>query len=90
MTKCGICGQETENPHIIELTEAEKSNLDSPPDRCVYCQPCWKILSNPALGPTLMKGLALQRLRSFGVLNAEEIASRYYAALVTKATRRPS
>lgn len=92
--KCLIC--ETSSKMVeyktFELTEAEKKELEEPLEAYVYCQPCWRVLSDPVQGPALMKGLAQQRLRLLGVSPAiaEALAESYHKALVVRAASSKS
>lgn len=89
--RCGVCGATRPEKacHVITLTEEERRVLtpqgESPPPRELnYCKPCWKTLSDPMSGPSLMKGLLQVGLRQLGVSNAESIAKRYHAKLIEK------
>lgn len=89
MDKCCVCnGMTDEAGQVIDLTEEERSTYPSSPERLFYCKPCWKILSDPVTGPTLVGGLAHQYLRRLGVSNAEQLAARFQSALAQKAVRR--
>ena len=98
---CGVCGRKSarEYCHIIKLTEAEREQLLSqiepeevePEKEYIFCKPCWTTLSDPEAGPMYGKGLIQQRLRQFGVGNAEEIANRFHAKLVDRINKpKPS
>lgn len=93
---CGVCGVKRPERacHIIELTEAERKILTTedytPPTRCIYCKPCWKTLSDPNTGPSLMKGLLQVGLRHLGVSNAEALAKKYHHGLVEKIAAKRS
>lgn len=94
--RCGVCG--TNRPrgscHIIVLSDEEKAQLRAagqrPLNEYVYCKPCWRTLSNPASGPSVIKGLVQARLRQLGVGDAEKIAQRFHNRLVEKIKERPS
>jgi hypothetical protein len=92
MFNCLVCG--TEKPldklHVIKLTEAERQFLDEDREQYTYCQPCWKILSNPVTAPALMSGIARHRLQQAGVDQADQLAQRYYQSLTKLATTRRS
>lgn len=94
---CGLCGagRPRGSCHIIALTPEEKQQLKAmgqkPQNEYIYCKPCWKTLSNPASGPSVIKGLVQSRLQQLGVRDAEKIAERYYLRLVEKIKpQRPS
>lgn len=88
--KCVNCGagRSREVCHIITLTAEERAVLrDSgakPEVEYVYCKPCWRRLSDPKTGPSIMKGLLQIQLRQFGVEDAERIATRYHDRLVDR------
>lgn len=87
---CGVCGRGFPKGkcHIITLSEEEKQVLrDSNQEvleEYIYCQPCWRTLSNPVSGPAVMKGLLQIRLQQSGVSNAEQVATKFHAKLVSK------
>lgn len=87
--KCLICETTSKmvDYKVFQLTDEEKAEIDNPLEDYVYCQPCWRVLSDPIQGPSLMKGLAQQRLRLLGVSPAiaEALAESYYKALVVRA-----
>lgn len=94
---CGVCGQPRPRSkcHIIKLSPEERQFFrdqgQEPRTEYVYCQPCWRTLSNPVQGPNLGKGLIQARLRQLGVSNAEEIASEFHARLLSRITKpKPS
>lgn len=93
---CGICGvgRPRGSCHVIQLTAEEKADLrrngQKPQNEYIYCKPCWRTLSNPVTGPSVMKGLVQARLRQLGVDDAGDIAQRYYNRLVEKIKQRPS
>jgi NAD-dependent dihydropyrimidine dehydrogenase PreA subunit len=89
---CGICGDARPRAscHIVRLTDEEGAILGTDDKECVYCKPCWRTLSNPLIGASLTKGLLLARLRRLGVGDAEKIAERYHAKLVSRIKARPS
>ena len=86
--KCLVCSAQRprEMCHIIKLTVEERHLLRQEGqevlDEYVYCKPCWKVLSDPVNGPSLMKGLAQADLRRLGVSNAEEWATKYFTRLI--------
>lgn len=87
---CGVCGQPRprDKCKIIKLSLEERQFLrkqgQEPQTEYVYCQPCWRTLSNPVQGPNLGKGLIQARLRQLGVSNAEEIASEFHRRLLSR------
>lgn len=94
---CGLCG--TGRPrgscHVIAITPEERQQIrqmgQQPMNEYIYCKPCWRILSDPATGPSVIKGLVQARLRQLGVEDAETIAERYYNRLVGRLKQpRPS
>lgn len=94
MVKCLVCQREAARGdcHIILPTAEDKAQLLSqgqePLAEYVYCNPCWKTLSDPVAGPALIRGIFEGTLRQFGVGRAEELADKYHAWLV-KHARRP-
>jgi len=92
MAICVICRQTRNNCKVFTLTAAEREAYEAKgieaPDELTYCQPCWKTLSDPVSGPAFAKGLLQAQLRSVGVGNAEDVASKYHVALLEMA-RKP-
>lgn len=90
LVPCGVCGRGFPRAkcHIITLTDEEKQLLrDTEQDvreEYIYCQPCWRTLSDPVSGPAMMKGLLQIRLQQTGVANAEKVATKFHANLVSK------
>ena len=93
--ECGICGRERERRtcKVIKVTEAERQQItdigQTPLDEYIYCNPCWRAISNRLTGPQLMKGLFLVRMRHLGVPNADHLANQYYANLLAKMPKDP-
>lgn len=89
--KCLICGgeREREDCHIIVLSEEERAHVPEPLDEYVYCKPCWKVISDPTAGPSLMSGIASHYLRRIGV-SKPEVLDRFKAALTSRAVRPKS
>lgn len=92
MSDCIVCGApgKRESQHIIVLTEAERILLAESQEEYVYCQPCWRILSDPATAPALMSGIARHRLRQSGVDNADQLAEKFRQDLMARALTRRS
>ncbi len=90
MPNCLVCGAEKPRDalHVIVLTEAERALIPDPKDEYTYCQPCWKVLSNPVTAPALISGIARHRLNELGVDGADQIAGRLRAALTQRALKR--
>jgi len=69
MTKCGICHRKCETG-VVErvLTQADKNQIASqggaPLEKCVYCAPCQKMLSDPIRATNLMLGLIILQARA--------------------------
>ena len=82
--KCLICSGERNRTacQVIKLTPAEKAATQNPLDEYVYCNPCWKIMKNPATASDLMSGIMLMHLQRLGVSNAKELADKYKAGLL--------
>ena len=87
---CGVCGRGFPKTkcHIVTLSDEERRGLldagHEVHDEFIYCQPCWRTLSNPVSGPAMMKGLLQIRLQQAGVSNAEQIATKFHAKMVSK------
>lgn len=92
MSNCMVCGTpgKREDQHIVSLTESERQLLNEPLTEYQYCEPCWKILSNPATAPALMSGIARHRLRQAGVDNADQLADKFRRDLTERALTRRS
>jgi hypothetical protein len=92
MPNCIVCGSEKsrEDMHVITLTEAERQLLAESREEYVYCQPCWRVLSDPATAPALMSGIARHRLRQAGVDNADQLANKFRQDLAARAITRRS
>ncbi len=88
---CAMCRQDREGCKVFQLTAAEKEGFEArdiePPEELAYCQPCWRIISDPISGPAFMKGLFQIQLQSLGVINAENIASKYHTELLKGASK---
>lgn len=92
MSNCGVCGADGErkDQHVIVLTEEERKLLSETRTEYVYCQPCWRILSNPATAPALMSGIARYRLQQAGVDDADQLAQKFRQDLADRAATRRS
>ena len=94
--RCGVCSRlrDLNSCEIVVLTDEEKKAIRAsgaePQDEYHYCRPCWKNLANPVSGPAFMKGIFQIRLRQLGVANAEQLANKYHAGLVSKIKEKPS
>lgn len=88
---CGICGKEVakERSVVLTLTAAEKAGLglENPPNQCIYCRPCYRILSDKTLGLNVIRGLITLRLRQIGVVDADAAAERFTERLSKKVTK---
>jgi hypothetical protein len=90
---CQLCGREwpRDKCHIIEPTAEEVAQIEEQGQEAleeyIHCEPCWKVLSNPASGPAVLRGLFEQGLRAAGVQDAEERADKYHGELVKRATK---
>lgn len=91
--KCQLCGRRwpRDECHIIKPTAEEVAQIEGQGQQAleeyIHCDACWKVLSNPASGPAVMRGLFEQSLRSAGVVDAEERADKYHEELVKRAAK---
>lgn len=83
---CLICqrSRPRESCHVIVLTEAERAQVPDPRDEYVYCKPCWKVLSDPVQGASLMGGLAQHYLQHLGVEGVSERVTRFRDKLIAR------
>lgn len=94
--KCSICKRDKPRGAcvVLDLTKQEQEAFvaigDKTTRELAYCRPCWKVISDPNTGTSLMKGLLEIRLRQLGVSNAEGIADRYRNALLSRTKRKSS
>lgn len=79
--KCVVCSKEWIDArlHKIELTDDEKEYVRSMgakdvPDAYHYCPPCWRIVSDRALGAQYIRGVLQVQLRSKGFVDADKMA----------------
>jgi hypothetical protein len=90
---CCVCHRDFDinTGREVILTAKEKQVIASqgqePPEKLLYCTPCWKTISDPIAGPALFRGIFEGGLRRLGVLDAEERANKYHAWLSKKASK---
>jgi len=94
--KCGVCNRPVVGvaARIEKLTDADKAYSRKlgvePPDEYVYCGPCYRLIhEDKEAGARLIQGTLQANLRAAGVPNADQIAKRYYDALIKKAAPKP-
>lgn len=93
---CNICGRSRPRGQleIIQLTVKEKEYYrrigQEVLSEYAFCRPCWRVMSDPAKGPALIKSLFEISLSRSGVQNAEQIAKQYHTWLVKKAVEPKS
>lgn len=91
MVKCIICSKTRprEQCKVIKLTSEELKDLEKigaeGTEEFIYCQPCWRNLSDPRSGPAFMGSLFEIILTQGGVGNADRIAKKYREWLTQKA-----
>jgi hypothetical protein len=88
--KCGICGRDSQKVHELKLTKTEreyalKQTGEEPPDKFLYCSPCWRILQDKNKGAALIRSMMEVSLRARGVTQASKMAQRMHAFLIEKA-----
>lgn len=95
--KCGICSREWNDAQckVIPLTEAEREHIrktlgKEPPDRYVYCAPCWRLLSNREQGAQFIAGMIRAGLRDRADPRAEKIGRRMYQYLIERSGKTVS
>ena len=90
---CQLCGRRwpRDKCHIIKPTAEEVAQIEGQGQEAlaeyIHCNPCWEVLSDPAGGPAVMRGLFEQGLRAAGVVDAEERADKYHGELVKRAVK---
>lgn len=89
--QCAVCNRSLEKArcHEIRLTPEEiKTSKDmghaSPSPLLYYCKPCWSILTDKAQGASLIRGIMETGLRNMGVIQAEQIATKFHEGLLNK------
>ena len=93
---CQLCGRPwpRDKCHIIKPTAQEVAVIEAQGQKAleeyIHCNPCWKVLSDPASGPAIMRGLFEQGLRMAGVVDAEQRADKYYGELIKRAVKPQS
>jgi len=75
---------------VEERRAMEKMGEKSPKASYAYCKSCLSILSNPATGLSLMKGLIQVQARAQGVKEdvAEKAAEKFVKQVASKGTRQ--
>lgn len=94
--KCGICNRPVlkELARVEKLTETDKAYSRQlgvePPDEYIYCGPCYRLIhEDKEAAARLIQGTLQANLKASGVANADQIAKRYYDALIKKAAPKP-
>lgn len=88
--QCAVCSRHLEKKrcHEIRLTPEElKAAKAMDPDAVsllYYCKPCWSVLTDKEQGASLIRGIMETGLRNMGVIQAEEIATKFHTELLTK------
>lgn len=78
MITCCVCEREwpDTDAHRVRFTEEELTYLSKQgwdgSTFLDYCKPCWRILSDKAIGAQLVKGAFQQQLRAQGLAHAEQ------------------
>ncbi len=79
---CGVCDRpwDDDRCHVVELTETEKAivlkTTGQKVDRYIYCNPCWKLLTNRQQGAQFIAGSFRAALRAAGNPKAEEAGKK--------------
>jgi hypothetical protein len=91
--KCCVCDRDWPDPkcRVIVLTAAEKKYVQSmgqePPEQCIYCGPCWRVLSDRTQGAQLIKGAMQLQAQAQGIPNAEKLSQQFLSKLLELAKK---
>ena len=95
--KCGTCNREWPDKkcHVLDLTPEDKAyakiqGVENPPDQYIYCNPCWKVLSDRLMGAQFIKGSLQVQLQAKGVGNAEALSQQYFNNLLSLTSKKKS
>jgi hypothetical protein len=91
--KCGICGAERERDKCVVLvtTPTEAAAIRKmgrePEKEYVYCNPCYRVVTDREQGARLMQGLIQTRLRTSGSPKAEALSKRMYEMMINRSRK---
>lgn len=91
--KCGICGAERDRDKCVVLvtTPAEAESIRKmgrePEKEYIYCNPCYRVVTDREQGARLMQGLIQTKLRTSGSPKADELSKRMYEMLVKRSRK---
>jgi len=89
--KCGVCSREWPKEHCrtIVLTAVERAYVmaatgGAAPDEYVYCNPCWKLLSNRQQGAQFIAGSFQASFQASGHPKAAQVGKKMLNFLIAK------
>jgi hypothetical protein len=97
MATCCVCNRDwpEDKCRTLTLTDTEKSYIrtsvgQDPPETFLYCNPCWRVLSDRLMGAQFIKGTLQVQMQARGVGNAEELSQRYFDRLLALTSKPKS